>query len=189
VFPRSLYPDSLPSAKRITVPECDRCKELWEDAEPHFRNVLLTIWNPEVAPTDSRTQKFWRSFDEKDGYRRAKELANLFTPAIVAGQERSKIYPAKDERFSLIIRRIVRGLTHHHRLATAVSDDDVDCEVLQYVIPPAFEDDFTWQTVAPDFISYGYTSLVDEVVKYVWIIRFSKHIVFIGRVRNANRNA
>ena len=189
VFPRAIYPDSLPNAKRITVPECDQCKTLWEDAEPHFRNILLTIWNPEAAPTDSRSQKFLRSFDHKDGHRRAKELASLFTPAVVAGQDRSKIYPAKDERFNLVLRRIVRGLTHHHGLATAVPDQCVDCEVMQYLIPPAFEDDFSWHTIAPDFIVYGYTSLADENIQLVRLVRFSKHIVFIGRVRNASSDA
>lgn len=189
VFPRAIYPDTLPHAKRVTVPECDGCKALWEDAEPHFRNILLTIWNPEAAPSDSRAQKLWRSFNQKDGHRRVRELAGLFRPATVAGQSRKKIFPAEDARFNLVLRRIVRGLTHHHGLTTAVPDQLVDCEAMRYAVPPSFQEEFSWHTIAPDFITYGYKLLTDEDVNLVWLIRFSKHIVFLGRVRNAGSDS
>ncbi|MDZ7862411.1 hypothetical protein [Acidovorax sp.] len=142
-----------------------------------------------MAPTDSRAQKLWRSFDQKDGYRRARELAGLFRAATVEGQSRTKIYPAEDEKFNLVLRRIVRGLSHHHGLATAVPDQFVQCEEMRYVVPPVFENEFSWHTIAQDFITYGFTALDDEKVKFVWLIRFSKHIVFIGRVRNASSDA
>jgi hypothetical protein len=74
-------------------------------------------------------------------------------------------------------------------LATAVSDELVECEALQFVVPPAFEEEISWHTIAPDFIAYGYVPLVESDFKVVWLIRFSKDIVFIGRIRSASRNA
>ena len=54
MIPQSIYPDSLPDAQRITVPECLDCKALWEDAEPHFRNIMIAIWDPEMIVKDNR---------------------------------------------------------------------------------------------------------------------------------------
>lgn len=189
VFPRSIYPDTLPNAKRITVPECDECKALWEDAEPHFRNILLSIWDPETPPADSRAQKLWRGFDEKDGRRRARDLADLFRPAQVAGENRTKVYPAKDARFNLILRRIVRGLVHEHGLGTAIPDARVVCDVMRWIIPPTFEGDFTWRTIAPEFIAYAYNGINDKYAHSFWLIRFSKHILFFGSVSHETGEA
>ena len=50
----------MPTAMRITVSECTDCKKIWEDAEPHFRNILLGIWNAEALPVDSRVESMWR---------------------------------------------------------------------------------------------------------------------------------
>ena len=54
VIPQALYPVSLSQARRITVPECTDCKALWEDAEPHFRNIMIAIWDPDQAVKDNR---------------------------------------------------------------------------------------------------------------------------------------
>lgn len=189
VFPRSIYPDTLPTARRITVPECEKCKALWEDAEPHFRNVLVAIWHPESPLADSRAEKLWRSFEKGDGYRRVHDLAALFRSTEVAGRVRSKIYPAEDERFNLILRRIVRGLAHEHCLGTRIADSHVDCDVMKWIMPPAFEEEMTWHTIAPKFISYGYMKLDDEFAHSFWIVRFSEHIEFYGRIRSLASDA
>ena len=77
VIPRSLYPDSLPQAKRITVPECTDCKALWEDAEPHFRNIMVAIQNPDQIVKDNRYESMRRSFSKCDGQKRFKDFADL----------------------------------------------------------------------------------------------------------------
>lgn len=187
VFPRSIYPDALSGARRITVPECEACKALWEDAEPQFRNVIVSIWDPEVAPTDSRTSKLWRSFDKVDGRRRLRDLSALLRPEQVAGKSRAKIYPEEDERFCLILRRIFRGLSHEHGLGTAIPDSLVVCGVMRWLVPPSFEPEFTWHTVAPDFIAYGYARI--DPAHTFWLLRFSKHILFFGSVERVTGEA
>lgn len=189
VFPRSIYPDTLPNVYRITVPECNECKALWEDAEPHFRNVLLSIWDSETALTDTRAERLWRSFDANDGHRRVRELAGMFRPEQVAGTDRTKIYPAEDERFNLILRRIVRGLAHKHGIGTSIPDAQVTCDVMRWLVPPAFEDEITWHTIAPGFITYGYKRFNDQDAHSFWLIRFSKHVLFFGRVGSQSGNA
>ena len=180
ILPRSMYPDSLPTAKRITVPECLECKKLWEDAEPHFRNVILSIWDPEAPPSDSRVTSMFRSFKQPDGPRRAKDLLARVESA--AGGEREAIYPAKDPQFNLILRRIVRGLCHKHQLETAVGDARVYCDVMRWQIPPAFEAMLTWNTISENLFKYAYALINEEQINSFWLLHFSKHVMFFGVV-------
>jgi hypothetical protein len=45
------------------------------------------------------------------------------------------IYPGRDDRVLRVIRKIVRGLSHHHSVESAISDDRVWANVLTYRIP------------------------------------------------------
>lgn len=180
VLPRSLYPSTVPNAKRITVPECLECKKLWEDAEPQFRNIILSIWNSEALPSDDRADRMLRSFKQPDGKRRARELLATFAPGHVGSHD--LIYPAKDPGFNLILRRIVRGLCHEHQLATFVQDDEVLCDVMRWQVPPAFEEALTWYTIGADFFRYAYAAVNEESIHSFWLLHFSKHIVFFGVV-------
>jgi len=190
VLPRSMYPDSLPNAKRITVPECDVCKAIWEDAEPHFKNIILAIWNSDQLPEDNRVEKMWRGFRQKDGRRRAREFHELIRPAQIADKDRELIYPAKDARFNLILRRIVRGLAVEHKVVkAAVSDNRVHCDVMRWPIPPAFEADLTWRIIADDFFQYAYADLDNESLQSFWLLQFSKHLLFFGVIANEPKEA
>lgn len=180
----------MPNAKRITVPECEGCKAIWEDAEPHFRNILLSIWSPDELPSDSRVHSMWRGFSKKeDGRRRAKAVLRQFRAVEVGTDTATKIFPDDDPVFNLILRRIVRGLVHEHKLGTAVSDDRVACRVMRWIVPPAFESEFTWHVIADDFIRYAYSRPDEDSMHSFWLIRFSKQIVFYGFVANENSDA
>ena len=131
----------------------------------------------------------WRGFQEKDGQRRAKELLELFIPTQADGKNREMIYPAKDSRFNLILRRIVRGLSDEHKLGTSISDERVFCDVMRWQIPPAFETDLTWHVIAEDFFRYAYSHLTDEPLHSFWLLRFSKNLLFFGTVTNESSAA
>lgn len=182
VLPANMYPDSMPAVQRITVAECEKCKMLWEDAEPHFRNILLGIWNADALPVDSRIDAMWRGFSAADGRRRAKELHALIEPRGPAAPEREVIYPAKDDRFNLVLRRIVRGLAASHQVGYAIPDHAVTCDAMLWEVPPAFEPDFRWHVVAPEFFRYAYATDLDETLHSFWLLRFSRHLLFFGAV-------
>lgn len=177
-----MYPDSLPQVKRITVPECDACKAIWEDAEPHFKNILLAIWNPDSLPTDNRVASMWRGFQQRDGKRRTRDLLSLIKSTTVGTTTRERIYPAQDPNFNLILRRIVRGLAAEHGLPSPLSDESVVCDVMRWEVPPAFVAEFSWHTIAPDFFQYAYTEAPDESLHSFWLLRFSKNLLFFGAV-------
>ena len=154
VLPRRLYRDNMPNAKRITVAECEKCKRLWEDAEPHFRNILLAIWNSDALPADSRVESMRRSFLEPDGRRRARELYALIKRS-PAAPGRELIDPTKNEPFNLILRRIVRGLAAKNGVGYAIPDESVECGVMHWEVPPAFEPEIRWDVIECDFYSPG----------------------------------
>lgn len=182
VIPRALYPDSWPKAQRITVPECTDCKALWEDAEPHFRNIMTAIWNPDQIVRDSRHESMQRSFLKCDGARRLKDFVERLVSVETPSGPREMIYPAKDGQCNLILRRIVRGLCHQHRCGSAIADVRVLCNVMQYTVPEAFQREFTWHEIAPDFCRYGYAVIGDDRLHSFWLIRFSKQIEFFGAI-------
>lgn len=184
-----MYPDSMPEVQRITVAECEKCKMLWEDAEPHFRNILLGVWNSDALPVDSRVEAMWRGFAAADGRRRAKELHALIKPLGSTAPGREVIYPAKDDQFSLILRRIVRGLAAKHRVGYAIPDKAVTCDAMLWEVPPAFEPTFSWHVVAPEFFCYAYATDVDETLHSFWLLRFSRHLLFFGAVERWQSDA
>jgi len=186
VIPRALYPDTLPNAQRITVPECLQCKSLWEDAEPHFRNIMVAIWNPDEVVNDSRYKSMQRSLTKCDGARRFKDFADQLVPVETPTGKREKIFPATDSRFNLVLRRIVRGLCHYHEFDSAVEDRRVICDVMKFQVPEAFEPDFTWHEISPNFFRYGYSIVEDDPLQSFWLLQFAQHIEFFGAV-SANR--
>ena len=189
VLSKHLYPDTMPMAQRITVSECIDCKKIWDDSEPHFRNILLSIWNCEALPVDSRVDAMWRSFEKKDGRHRASNLLSLFRPDQTSTQHREVIYPADDDSFNLILRRIVRGLAAKHGIAHAVPDNAVTCSYMRWPIPPAFEAEFRWHTIAPDFFRYAYVSGLEEQLHSFWLLQFSRHLLFFGAIKTYRSDA
>lgn len=182
VIPRSIYPDTLPNAPRITVPECLKCKARWDDAEPHFRNVMIAIWDPERTVIDNRYAKMKRSFSKRDGVRRLSEFAAQMISKKTPKGERETIYPTRDPKCNLILRRIVRGLSHFHEFGSPIADTRVRCGVMLWTIPDAFRSSFTWHEIAPGFCRYAYSIVGDENLHSFWLIRFSKHIEFFGAI-------
>lgn len=175
VISKNLYPDSLPNAKRIIVPECKECKALWEDAEPHFRNIMIAIWNPEKIAKDSRYESMKRSLVQCDGVRRFREFTDQLVSVNTPEGDREMIYPAKDSRCNLILRRIVRGLCYHHGFGSAISDARVLCDVMRFRVSEEFQPEFTWHEISPNFFRYGYAIIRDDQFHSVWLLQFSTH--------------
>ncbi|MCJ7600806.1 MAG: hypothetical protein MUO63_04785 [Desulfobulbaceae bacterium] len=143
---------------------------------------MIAIWDPEVIVKDSRYQSMQRSLKKCDGVRRFRDFTDQLVSVHTRTGEREKIYPAKDPRCNLILRRIVRGLCHHHGFGSTISDARVLCDVMLYLVPEAFQSEFTWHEIAPEFCRYGYKMICDESLHSFWLLRFSRHIEFFGTI-------
>src|SRR6266849_3005008 len=77
-------------------------------------------------------------------------------PAPQVGPGRYMVFPATDERVLRVLRKVVRGLSHYHRIETAVSDNRVTIDVLKYAIPHGFVQPSDWRHRDPRIIEYLY---------------------------------
>lgn len=192
VVPKSLYPDSRRTSdlQLITVPECPACNRGWSDDEAYFRGVLLLAGEPNEPIRELWETKLRRSLDENDGPRRATELVERFVSVTVDGNERQVIYPGRDERVIRIIKKIIRGLSHHHRVEDGIDDARIFADVLRYQVPDDLWGEGTFYNHESDIFRYWFKKCDDENEKElssVWILTFFDRRDFIAVVDRADR--
>jgi hypothetical protein len=187
VPPACLYPPSKKvqgNLQLITVPACSSCNRGYSDDEAHFRTVMLMAGDSNEAVLEL-WQKTWRSFRKVDGVRRASEVHKLMVPVKVSGEDRHMIYPGRDERVLRVVRKIVRGLAHHHRLGTAISDDRVWADVLKYPIPVGLLESVTLLRPEHDIFQYWFEDCIDAEIASIWYLKFFEKRVFVASITAA----
>jgi hypothetical protein len=183
VVPACLYPASRKASRiqRLTVPACSSCNRGWADDEAHFRNVLLLAGDPNEAVNELWSTTARRSFDQVDGNRRLRDLLELMKPVAVEGRKRWKIFPAEDSRIIRVVRKIVRGLSHHHGIESALAEDRIWADILRYRAPPDL-----FSTLGTDLESdifrYWYDVLDDDLTS-IWLLTFFERRTFVASVR------
>lgn len=184
VVPRALYPASKNSSRvqRVTVPACLECNNGWSGDEPHFRNVLLLCGEATAAVQELWAGKTRRSFYQLDGSKRLRDLVDELVPVQMAEGERHMIYPARDPRVVRIVRKVIRGLSHHHKLPSPISDGQVWADVQKFLVPPEFGAGMTQGHVDEDILQYQFWSLDDDDFHSCWVLRFFKRTAFFGIV-------
>jgi hypothetical protein len=165
------------------VPACASCNNGWSDDEVHFRNVLLLAGNITPVVDELWQGKTRRSFAKVDGRKRMRDLVAQLVPVETVEGERHMIYPGRDPRVLRIIRKIVRGLSHHHGLLSPVCEGQVWADVQQYVVPPEFDSLMTQAHAEADVLAYRYTVLDDDAAFHsCWVLRFFDRTPFFGFV-------
>ena len=192
VVPKCLYPSSRRTSepRLITVPECPACNRGWSDDEAYFRGVLLLAGEPNEPVRELWQTKLRRSLDKNDGLRRATELVERFVSVTVDGNERQMIYPGRDGRVIRIIKKIVRGLSYHHRVEDGIDDARIFADVLRYQVPGDLWSEGTFYSHESDVFRYWFKKYDDENEKElssVWILTFFDRRDFIAVVDRADR--
>jgi len=185
VFPRCLYPKSKSNSRiqRITVPSCKECNHGWEDDEAHFRNVLTLAGEPNAARREIWNDKVLPSLNLVDSGRRISDVLSIIRSVNIKEAKRNMIFPGEDPRVLHIIRKIIRGLSHYHRIETAVSEDRVWCDVLKYEVPKEIQSQLTKEHRESDIVKYQYDIVRDDdEISSVWLFSFYEKVKFIGVV-------
>jgi hypothetical protein len=184
VIPNCLYPALKATSKvqRLTVPSCRTCNNGWSDDEAHFRNVMLLAGEPNDAVNELWNTTAARSFQHKDGRRRLRDLVEMMNLIKTQEGERHMIFPAKDERVMRVIKKVVRGLCHYHKVLTPVSETRVWVDVLKYIVPLAFLDEMSIHHREQDIFEYRYRVLNEEGIHSAWLLTFFEQRTFIGIV-------
>lgn len=192
VVPKSLYPDSRRTSRLqlITVPECAACNRSWSDDEVHFRTVLLLAGEPNDSVKELWITKAAPSFCHKDGRRRVLDVWERMVPVEVENMARHMIYPGQDERVIRIIKKIVGGLSHHHRIESRVDPARIFADVLRYSVPDELWPEGTFHERESDIFRYWFRSYADASEKELsslWIMTFFDRRTFIAVVDKADR--
>lgn len=186
VIPQELYPSSKlnSTVQRLTVPSCEKCNHGWSDDEPHFRTLLTLAGEPNAAVRELWDGVVNRSLREQDGPRRLEDAWNQMRPIKTGDSLRHKIYPASDERFLRVLRKIVRGL-HYHEREYHVSDDLVSVDILTTEIPSEFLDALPVYHREPDIFKYQFEvfdAFEDIPMSSTWLLTFFENRKFIASV-------
>lgn len=181
---QALYPPSkaTSSLKRIKVPACEPCNKRFMDAEPHFRNILLVAGETNAAVRELWEGKARRSFTYADGKRRTQDVVAQMVSVQTVQGERHMVYPGKDERVMLVVRKVIRGMCHHHSLLSPVSDGQVWADVQKFEVPPAFLDEMDTAHAEEDILKYRYGVISDPHIHSSWLLTFYERTTFFGIV-------
>ena len=186
VIPSCLYPPSKYTSKvqRLTVPACDRCNGSWADDEPHFKSML------ELAGDSNAVVKelfpiTLRSFEKEDGERRLEDLYQQMKPIATAEGQRNMVFLGDNHRVMRVVKKVIRGLSYHHRVLWPVSEEQVFADVLKYVVPQELLDIMQVQDRDKDVIEYRYGrhGIWNSMgIHSIWLLTFVRRTTFIGVV-------
>jgi hypothetical protein len=123
-----------------------------------------------------------RSFRGVDGKKRLWDIRRLVDTVQIEGTERWVIYPARDERILRVVRKVVRGLSYHHRLGPVVSDKSVWTDVLRYPIPAELLASETFHHREPEIFEYWYQTFDDGECSSLWLLKFFEKRVFVASI-------
>lgn len=190
VFPKNLYPESKATSRvqRLTIPSCYVCNNGWSDDEAHFRNILVLAGEPNESRRELWETTIQRSFCQPDGLRRIRDLVKSMRPAEVDGQPGHKVYPGEDVRVVRVVKKIVRGLSHHHKIMSAVPESGVWVDVMKYRVPDEFLSEMKYAHREQDIAEYRYSVIEDLGIQSAWLITFFARITFIGIVSSTERS-
>lgn len=183
IISKSLYPASTPNQiQRPTVPECERCKLIWTDAETQFRNVVVIAGEANPAVYE-KWNVVLRSFDKPSGKKWLSDLWAEMVPISTEPLMRHKIYPHKDASVNLVLRKIVRGFSAYHGLGDCIPDDHVWVGYVPDALPQPVRAESLGFSLGNDFVQYGYV-LLDDVpeVRSMWLLRFFGSRDFMGLI-------
>lgn len=184
VVPRCLYPNSksLSTVQRLTVSACRECNGSWSDDEAHFRNVMLIAGEPNAPVKELWETSARRSFRKVDGRKRILDLYSQMQPVETGEGPRHKVFPAKDERVMRIIRKITRGLCHHHDVMSTVTDQQVTSDVLKFPIQREFIEEMAYHHLEKDVFEYRYKVIDEPEIHSAWLLTFFERTTFITMV-------
>jgi hypothetical protein len=184
VFPKNLYPESKIKSRvqRLTIPSCNVCNNGWSYDEAHFRNVLSLAGEPNDSRRELWETTVKRSFRQIDGPRRVQDIVSTWRQVEVDGRVRHMVYPGEDNRVVRVVKKIVRGLSHHHHIMSAVPESCVWVDVMKYRTPDEFLVQMSYDHREPDIAEYRYSVIEEVGIQSAWLITFFERVTFIGIV-------
>lgn len=190
VIPKCLYPKNydFSNINLVTVPACRKCNNSFSDSEAHFRNIFTLISNPNNISREL-FKKVIRSLYKEDGKKRLSDILNV---AVIKNDDLT-IYPLKDEKVKVVIRKIIRGLCCFHSLLSPKTEQQIVVDFKKYNIPENFLKEMNYHHQGKDIIEWRYIVMNEKTFHSFWLLRFFKKVefcvfVFISEKNKENYN-
>jgi len=123
-----------------------------------------------------------RGFNKVDGRTRTFDLLSQMQLVEMTEGFRHKVYPARDRRVMRIIRKITRGLCHHHGVMSPVEDQQVIADVLKFTIQPEFMEEMAYHHLEKDVFEYRYKVIGGPEIHSAWLLTIFERRTFIAMV-------
>jgi hypothetical protein len=182
VFPKCLYPGPRRDSNLIVVYACDPCNNGFSDDEVLFRNVMALAGKSNDAVKELWDAEIVRSFDSGDGKRRVRQILEHTKRVQIGGEYRRLIYPGEDKRVVRIVRKIIRGLSHFHKIESAVDESRILLTIHDAPLLEGVQEPGDVSHSFPGVVRYLYRTTTDS--KPVWILTFFDRLTFVGLVRH-----
>ena len=184
ILPKSLYPFSkrVQGIQLPTLLECNSCNNGWSDDEDHFRTVLALAGEPNESVTELWNSKIARGLKRPDAKRRIEDLHKLIEPTKHDGEDRLKIFPARDERVLRILKKIVRGLSDYLGIERGIEEKRIYADVLKFSFPIELRDSWVHYQCAPDIFQCWYHIFNDDEISAIWLLTFYERRSFLVSV-------
>lgn len=188
VIPHCLYPKNYDFSKinLITISACHECNNNFSDAEAHFRNIFTLISDPNNISREL-FKKVIRSLYKEDGKKRLSDILNV---AVIKNDDLI-IYPLKDEKVKVAIKKIIRGLCCFHNLLSPITEQQIVVDFKKYNIPEKFLKEMNYHHQGKDIIEWRYSIVNNKGLRLFWELRFFKKVefcVFVFDSEESKRN-
>jgi hypothetical protein len=185
VVPRCIYPNSRATSRiqRLTVPACRECNGAFSVDEPHFRNMLAIVDQPNNVIQELWQTKIRPSFEKCDGRKQANDILEKMEKVLTEDGERQQVRLGDNERVMRIVRKVARGLCHHHAVMSPV----MDIQVKAFQVPAGFAPEGILSQMKhdhreADIFKYSYFTLSDKRLHSVWLLTFLENRHFAAYV-------
>lgn len=187
VIPKSFFNKeirtSTSSPSMVLVPSCQQCNNFFSKYEKDARPELLMAGPTNDAVRSLFFGKVVRDLSRPEGRGSLMRLYAKLRPVTVDGCSRMEIVPHQSVDVTLVLRKIIRGLSRHHGLLWPVPDTGVDVHPMNTDLPEAFVDALEHHVCDPSVFRYGFcvTPLAD--LHSVWRLTFYETRTFLGAVK------
>jgi len=138
--------------------------------------------NPNIPRQELWDGPINRSFDQPDGIKRIDDLLTIIRPINTNDGEKRFIFPGEDDRVLRVMRKIIRGLAHHHELYQFVPDEKVWVDIQKREVPEDLIEKLSYHHREPDIAEYWYDETNDDEINSAWFIRFFEVPSFVGLI-------
>lgn len=138
VIPDSMYPSGT-NIQRLTVPECEDCKDSWKDADDRFRILICMCTETPETVFQFRRCVIDAIHNHKD-VPRLQWIVDHTTETTLNGKDVMRVHPDWSPDVIQVLQRITRGLLYKTKYPIEVHKTQVTVRLCDQQLPDFIEE-------------------------------------------------